>query len=47
MAAAPHDLTTNVWDNRTPRLNRESLLTFFLDMALLVVFAFVDVPFHR
>jgi len=28
-------------------LNRESLLTFILDMALLVVFAFVDVPFHR
>jgi hypothetical protein len=42
-----YDPTTNVWDRRTAHLNRASLAAFFVGMALLVLFAFLNVPFQR
>jgi hypothetical protein len=42
-----YDPTTNVWDRRTAGLNRASLAAFFIGMALLVLFAFLNVPFQR
>jgi hypothetical protein len=42
----PYDPTTNTWDRRTNWFNRASLISFFLGIALLVGFAFVNVPFN-
>ena len=42
-----YDPSTNVWDRRTARLNRASLVAFFVGMALLVLFAFLNVPFKQ
>jgi len=39
------DPTANRWDRRTALLNRVSLALFFAGIALLVAFAFVNVPF--
>jgi hypothetical protein len=41
-----YDPTTNVWDRRTAGLNRASLAAFFVGMVLLVLFAFLNVPFQ-
>jgi hypothetical protein len=41
-----YDPTTNVWDRRTALLNRLSLAAFFVGIALLVYFAFLNVPFR-